>query len=86
MFFGLRVGSRLVLRGTPEGKLPHSKGANGRSRIEHTIPNVYGSMLLQVVRDYAGIGDFRTLTMAEIRFFYSGLKPELRKALEPPKK
>jgi hypothetical protein len=36
-------------------------------------------MLLQVCRDYAGIPDPRTLTLEEIRFFYNGLRGELKK-------
>lgn len=39
----------------------------------------YRAMLLQIARDYAGLPDPRTLTVAEILFFYEGLRPELRK-------
>jgi hypothetical protein len=35
-------------------------------------------MLLQICRDYPGLPDPRTMTLAEIRFFYDGLRPELR--------
>lgn len=49
----------------------------------HTRVNVYSEMLLQVVRDYPGIGDFRLLTEDEIEFFYDALRPELRKATKP---
>ena len=34
-------------------------------------------MLRQVCADYAGLPDFRTLTLSEIRFFYDGLRPTL---------
>lgn len=40
-------------------------------------------MLLQCARDYAGLPDARTLTIAEIVFFYDGLRPELRKHTRP---
>jgi hypothetical protein len=36
-------------------------------------------MLLQCARDYAGLPDARTLTLAELVFFYEGLRPELQK-------
>lgn len=45
----------------------------------HTRYNVYGEMLLQICRDYQGIGDFRKLSEIEIEFFYDGLRGELRK-------
>lgn len=33
--------------------------------------------MLQCAADYAGLPDVRTLTIPEIRFFYSGLLPGL---------
>jgi hypothetical protein len=36
-------------------------------------------MLLQITRDYPGLGDWRLLEEHEIRFFYDALRPELRK-------
>jgi hypothetical protein len=44
---------------------------------------VYGEMLLQICRDYPGLPDPRTLTACEIRFFYEGLRGELRHATKP---
>lgn len=35
-------------------------------------------MLLQISRDYAGLPDARTLRAREIRFFYNGLRAELK--------
>lgn len=35
-------------------------------------------MLLQACLDYPGVGDFRVLTDAELRFFYNGLRPTLK--------
>ena len=36
-------------------------------------------MLLQICRDYPGISDPRTLKLGEIRFFYDGLRHELKR-------
>jgi len=44
---------------------------------------VYTEMLLQVCRDYAGLPDPRSLTLSEIRFFYNGLRRELREHTKP---
>jgi len=56
---------------------------SGKQR--HTLLAVYVEMMLQVARDYAGF-DVRTLTMSEIRFFYNGLRPELKRYTSPKKK
>lgn len=44
----------------------------------HTFLAVHMEMLLQVCRDYSGLPDYRTLTASEIRFFYEGLRGELK--------
>ena len=49
------------------------------TRGRHRILAVYSEMLLQVSREYAGLPDPRSLTLEEIRFFYSGLRGDLRK-------
>jgi hypothetical protein len=46
----------------------------------HTAGNVYGEMLRQVCRDYSSLPDPRSLTDAEIVYFYNGLRPELQAA------
>jgi len=46
-------------------------------KATHTLVTVYSEMLLQVCRNYPGIPDARSLTMAEIRFFYEGARVEL---------
>lgn len=74
-FFGVITEPLLVIRGE-ETKL--TKG-------QHTREVVYSEMLRQVVRDYNGIGDYRKLTAAEIRFFYDGLRAELKEATKPGK-
>lgn len=35
-------------------------------------------MVLQIARDYSGLPDVRTLKAHEIRFFYNGLRDELK--------
>ena len=52
------------------------------TRGRHTIVAVYSEMLLQVSREYPGLPDPRTMTLAEIRFFYEGLRHELHKLSE----
>ena len=47
---------------------------------------VYSEMLLQVCRDYPGLPDPRTLTISEIRWFYEGLRAELRRNTDPSKR
>ena len=66
-FFGL-VRTPVVRRGADEKLL---KG-------NHTFSVVYTEMLLQVSRDYPGLPDSRTLKAHEIRFFYEGLRAELK--------
>lgn len=44
----------------------------------HIFQPVYSEMLLQITRDYPGLPDARTLKAHEIRFFYDGLRAELR--------
>lgn len=66
-FNGL-VRVQLVRNGADE-KLPNGK---------HTFATVYGEMLLQICRDYPSLPDVRTLKASEIRFFYNGLRGELK--------
>lgn len=40
-------------------------------------------MLLQICSDYPGLPDPRTLSLDEIRFFYAGLRPGLKKHTKP---
>ena len=44
----------------------------------HTFLNVYTEMLLQICRDYSCLPDIRTVKISEIRFFYDGLRGELK--------
>lgn len=73
------IATPLVRHGADE-KLPRDR-ETGEPR--HTLVPVYSEMLLQICRDYAGLPDARTLTMTQIRFFYEGLRPELKKHTGP---
>ena len=66
-FFGLT--KTLLVRFGEDSKLP--KGMN-------TLPNVYCEMFSQICRDYSSLPDPRTLTISEIRFYYNGLRQELK--------
>lgn len=66
----------LLVREGGDAKLPGER---------HTRPAVYTEMLLQIVRDYPSVGDWRELGEYEIEFFYDALRPELRKATKPGK-
>lgn len=50
---------------------------------QHTVRNVFTEMLWQVVRDYGSLPDYRTLTMDDIAFWYTGLHAELMRASKP---
>lgn len=52
---------------------------------QHTRPNVYSEMILQITRDYSGLGNWRDLEEEEIEFFYNGLRAELKQATKPGK-
>ena len=68
------ISEPLLVRDGIDTKLP--KG-------QHTRVNVYSEMLLHVIRDYNGIGDWRELEEHEIEFFYDALRKELKKATKP---
>lgn len=77
-FFSVSVRTPLVRHGM-DARLRDPK--TGRSA--HTLFPVYREMLLQVCRDYSSLPDPRTLTLGEIRFYYEGLRPELREYTKP---
>jgi hypothetical protein len=52
------------------------------TRGRHRVVAVYTEMLLQVSREYPGLPDPRTMTLDEIRFFYNGLRNDLRNATQ----
>jgi hypothetical protein len=53
------------------------------STTQHTVANVYTEMLRQIVRDYGSLPDPRSMTFAEIEFWYQGLVPELMRGTAP---
>lgn len=62
-----------VVRDGRESRIPrHATGV----RV-NTLNVVHQVMLRQICRDYSSLPDPRTLTLAEIRFFYHALRPEL---------
>ena len=71
-FFGL-VRTPLVRNGADE-KL---RGGS------HVMSVVYSEMLLQITRDYGGLPDVRKLKISEIKFFYEGLRSELKSHTSP---
>lgn len=53
---------------------------------QHTWLNTRLLMLLNVVRLYNGLGDFRELESYEIETFYEALRTELKELTRPVKK
>ena len=43
---------------------------------------VFTVMLLQILREYNGIQNYRDLTKTEIKFFYDGMRAELMKKVK----
>jgi hypothetical protein len=78
-FFGSVVATPLVRAGE-DAWLPNDRETG---KPTHTLIPVYREMLLQICRDYPGLPDPRTLSMAEVRFFYEGLRGELREHTKP---
>lgn len=54
--------------------------------VRHVRSAVYGEMLLQITRNYGGLPDPRTLKAYEIRFFYEGIRGEIREQTKPRSK
>ncbi len=50
---------------------------------DHTFLPVYGEIILTVVREYPGLPDFRTMKLSELRYFYNGIRSELRERTKP---
>lgn len=46
----------------------------------HTVDVVHGTMLIQICRTYHQLPEVRSMTLSEIRFWYDGIRPELRRA------
>lgn len=65
------------------GLTRHTVVRDGAEAPAGDFVTAHTEMLLQVCRDYAGLPDARTLTAAEIRFFYRGLRAELKEHTRP---
>ena len=74
-FYSTVVVDRIVISGA-DARLPKDADT-GRS--SHTYHAVYRVMLLQIAREYPSLPDLRTLTEDDIRFFYDGLRHDLKK-------
>lgn len=48
--------------------------------VTHTVAVVHGAMLVQICRTYHVLPDVRAMTMSEIRFWYDGIRGELKAA------
>jgi hypothetical protein len=48
--------------------------------VTHTVDVVHGTMLVQICRTYHQLPDVRSLTLSEIRFWYDGIRGELKRA------
>lgn len=61
------------------------RGDDGEEGITagHKMVPVYSEMLLQICSEYPGLPDPRTLSMAEIRFFYEGARASLHEHTKP---
>lgn len=51
----------------------------------HVFSAVYCEMVLQITRLYNSLPDVRALKYREIKFFYDGIRPELRETTKPRK-
>lgn len=67
------------MRGGSDIVLKDSEGLES-----HTLGLVYREMLLTICSHYRSLPDPRTLTLCEIRFFFNGMRKELR-AMTAPK-
>lgn len=59
-------------------KTPLVRGGIDFHFSDHSSYRVHSEMMLQVCRDYAGLPDVRGLPLHQIRFFYEGLRAELK--------
>lgn len=59
-------------------KTPLVRGGVDFHLKNHSSFTVHSEMMLQICRDYAGLPDVRKMQLHEIRFFYEGLRAELK--------
>lgn len=65
--------------GGVDSPLPAHTMVDGQRVGGNTYVSVHATMLLQVAREYSGLSDVRDLTASEIRFFYEGLRAEIKR-------
>lgn len=71
----------LVRNGADERFLRDDQG----NRYPYTFGNVYPIMYVTICRWYRSLPDPCTLTAAQIRFFYEGIRADLKEATKPRK-
>lgn len=81
-FFSVATSAKLVRDGALVHPPPERNDDGEIVRVDYLFP-VYREMIVQITRDYSGLPDVRTLSMSQIRFFYGGLVPELKRATKP---
>ena len=59
------------------------RGEDGKLEDDHNFQAVYTIMLWQICRDYHGLPNVKNLKAHEIRFFYDGLRIELKEHTKP---
>jgi hypothetical protein len=75
---GVLAAALLVRGGQDQASPPVFDQELGRLVKTHTPFAVHTEMLRQICRDYPGLPDPRVLKWHEIRFFYDGIRAELR--------
>jgi len=58
---------------------------HGEDQKQKGFFNVYAEMFLQICRLYPSLPDPRTLSSTEIRFYYEGIRSELKENTKPRK-
>ena len=61
----------------------HEEQLKEKLKSVNTSDRVYKEMFIQICRDYPGLPDVRTLKAHQIRFFYDGLRGELKEHTKP---
>lgn len=75
----MTVVTPLVRHGADE-RLPRNRETG---EAQHTLVPVYSEMLLQICRDYQSLPNPLSITLTQIRFFYEGLRSELKRHTKP---
>lgn len=73
-FFSLEVATKLVREGADFRHFDDRE----TGVVLHTMPTVYGEMLVQIAMDFPGLPNVNALTLTNIRFWYNGLRGTLK--------